>query len=227
MLFIFCLLTCSASSQTHEQSAWIAYFNSLKLSQKWGLHLDVQARSADDVNYVKHLLIRPGLTYYFDSKQNVTVGYGYIGTFNNPDIPTDRNLTEHRIWEQYIRTYQMGRVAMAHRFRLEQRFIERPATDIFAQRLRYFIRAVLPLKKPEATFDKGVFLALQNELFLNLQNKDKLNGHVFDQNRAYVAAGYRLNPKFDIEAGYLNHYTDAAGENSINHVAQLAFYTRF
>ena len=82
---------------------------------------------------------------------------------------------------------KFGQVSLQNRFRLEQRFIERQIDDIFSQRLRYFARLIVPLAKKEAAFSKGVFAALQNEIFFNIQNKDKLNNSVFDQNRAYGA----------------------------------------
>jgi hypothetical protein len=73
----------------------------------------------------------------------------------------------------------------------------------------------------------GIFAALQNEVFLNLQHKDQLNGKVFDQNRAYLALGYRFSKKFDLEAGYLNQAIRGASVNTSNNVIQLALYTRF
>ncbi len=85
----------------------------------------------------------------------------------------------------------------------------------------------MPLKKDRASFSKGVFAALQNEVFFNLQNKSKLNDKFFDQNRAYLALGYRVNPRLDLEAGYLNQYVDGLSSNTVNHAGQLALYTRF
>lgn len=229
ILFLIVLgsLSFSAFSQTKEQSAWLAWFNSAKLSDKWGLHLDAQLRSSDDIKYAKNLLVRPGLTYFIDSKQNLTAGYAYVATFDNPDISTDKNLTEHRIWEQYVRTYKIKNMPVTHRFRLEQRFIERPSEDVFSQRLRYFARMIIPITKDSTAFTKGLFVGLQNEIFLNLQNKNKLNGHLFDQNRAYLSLGYRLSKKIDIEAGYLNQAIKGASSNTVNHVGQIALYTRF
>jgi hypothetical protein len=100
--------------------------------------------------------------------------------------------------------------------------------DFFNARLRYFIRSIIPLKKGPGAFGKGMFAALQNEIFCNVANLDKVNGYVFDQNRAYAAIGYRISPKMDIETGYMNQYTksSASKENTANHILQLAFYTR-
>ncbi|MNR03834.1 hypothetical protein D3C85_1197500 [compost metagenome] len=72
-----------------------------------------------------------------------------------------------------------------------------------------------------------MFAALQNELLFNIQNKEQLNGSLFDQNRAYLAVGYRVSKSFDIEAGYLNQRIKGANNNTVNNVAQLALYTRF
>ena len=72
-----------------------------------------------------------------------------------------------------------------------------------------------------------MFVALQNEFFLNLQNKDELNGSTFDQNRAYLAVGYRFSKAFDVEAGYLNQAVKGASVNTMNNAVQLALYTRF
>lgn len=217
------------SAQTVQQNTgWFALFNTTKFNSKWGLALDIQVRSADDWAYVRNTLFRPGLTYYINDRNNVTAGYALITTaFHTPVVP-NYTLLEHRIWEQYILTHKISSVFAMHRFRLEQRFIENKGPDdTFSQRFRYFFRFIQPLQKQEGGFSKGAFVALQNEVFFNLQNKDKLNGSFFDQNRAYLAAGYRFSKKFDVEAGYLNQVQKGVSANVMNNVVQLALYTRF
>ncbi len=70
---------------------------------------------------------------------------------------------------------------------------------MYANRFRYFIRIVLPLKK-EATFKKGMFVALQNEVFVKFGNTSTVNGKFFDQNRLYLAIGFGLSPKADLKS---------------------------
>ena len=84
---------------------------------------------------------------------------------------------------------------------------------------------VLPVKK-QASFEKGMFAALQNEVFVNFGNTADVNGKFFDQNRFYVAAGYRLSPKSDLELGYMNQYSDGRNSSVSNHIIQLAGYLR-
>lgn len=227
LVLLLVVLPFTSFSQVVEQTGWLASFTSAKFSDKWGLHLDVQLRSADDLSYAKNLLVRPGLTYFINDKQNVTAGYALVKTYANPDVVSARNFTEHRIWQQYIVSYKIGSVPLMHRFRLEQRFIETASDDVFSQRGRYFVRGIIPIAKKAESFSKGMFVGLQNELFLNLQNKDEINNSTFDQNRAYIALGYRLSKKVDLEAGYLNQYVKGAASNLTNHVTQLAVYSRF
>jgi len=228
VITVFCFFKVSVAQTINENTGWLAWFNTYKFSKNFGLTSDVQFRSADEWSYIKNILIRPGLTYYINPKSNATVGYAYIGSFNRQPEPAKNALTESRIWEQYIYNLKITKtVSLQNRFRLEQRFIERQTDNIFAQRLRYFARLVVPLTKQETAFKKGMFAAVQDEIFLNIQNKDKLNGSVFDQNRAYGAIGYRFSSKFDVEAGYLNQYVNGVPNNTSNNVIQMAFYTRF
>jgi len=224
-IFVFPLLS---SAQVKETSAWGAWFNSTRISKKVGVHFDGQVRSSNDVESVKNVLIRPGVTWFIDDSKNVTAGYALVKTFNRADGAASNNLTEHRIWEQFIYAHKISPLNLTHRLRLEQRFIEQASQDVFSQRLRYFVRALVPLRKPDdVPFSKGAFFALQNEVFLNIQNKDELNGSLVDQNRAYAAVGYRFSPAVDLEAGYLNQAIKGSGRNVLNNVIQLAVYTRF
>jgi hypothetical protein len=165
----------------------------------------------------------------------ITAGYAYVG--HNREVSDIQGwIPEHRIWEQFIINQRFSvqghATTLQHRFRLEQRFIGQGIVDgnelttdgyDFAQRLRYFARGIFPLKKTE-TFTNGAFIALQDEIFANVQNAP--NDKIFDQNRAYIAIGWRLSPKFDIEAGYMNQFVVGKNNNSVNNIIQMAGYIR-
>lgn len=226
ILFLILSSATLAKAQTNQQSGWFYWLGSFKLKDKFSAHFDLQLRSADDWEQIQTLILRPGLTYNFNSKQNATLGYALIGTFLKVE-GGNANRTEHRIWQQFIQTHKISKAFATHRFRLEQRFIEGSGqSNLFSQRLRYFARFVVPLVKYDGTFARGPYLALQNEAFFHLQNKDKLNGSFFDQNRAYVAAGIRLSKKVDLEAGYLNQYSKGIAANTTNNVIQLGILSR-
>ena len=230
------LIVCSQNilfAQT-QNTGWLASFNTFTIGKKTSIHSDVQFRSTDEIQQLQTLLIRSGLNYRLSKNIIATAGYAFIDNKR-----TVSNVTgfvhEHRIWQQIIFNQKIQQLAIAHRLRLEQRFVGRPAlidnvvkNDGYntSHRIRYFIRNILPLKN-EGAFKKGLFVALQNEIFLNIGNKGNVNGKTFDQNRLYLAAGYRLNPKFDIEAGYMNQYINGrSNQFTNNHVLQLATYLR-
>ncbi|SDH12626.1 Protein of unknown function [Pedobacter terrae] len=211
----------------HQNSGWFMFLNNTKFNDKWGLQFDFQARSADDWGYVRNTLVRPAVQYFINNKSNVALGYLWQTTTTEVMGSNDLTLHEHRIFEQYIYNHKISSVFASHRVRLEQRFIGRTDEDVFSQRFRYFVRLIQPLQKTQPKFTKGAFVALQNEVFLNLQNKAKINNSVFDQNRLYLAAGYRFSKQFDLEAGYMNQVTHGVSNNTVNNIIQLAVYTRF
>lgn len=223
-ILFFSVLLHPAQAQTKTENAgWLYLSTEKKLIGKWGLSADVQLRSANHLDYLMVLLLRPGIVYNITEKQSATLGYTYFATWEREE--SKKTFTpEHRIWEQYQVEGMIGKTEMTNRFRLEQRFIQQDE-DVFAQRFRYYIKAQVPLAT-DKEFTKGWYVGLQNELFLNVQNKEKINNDFFDQNRLYGALGYRLSRKCDLEAGYLYRYQ--IQENNLHsHILQFALYADF
>lgn len=228
IIAVLLLVSTRSSAQINEFTGWGAWFHTQKFSKHWGGLFDLQMRSAPGFGYVRNPLIRPAVSYYFNNSKFVSVGYLFTGTKRYNDAESIFRV-EQRIFEQFIINHKLVKYnSLQHRFRLEQRFVNSQGNQdqFFAQRFRYFARGVFPFKK-DSIFKKGTFLGLQNEVFLNVQNKENLNGQFFDQNRAYAAVGYRLNKNVDLETGYLNQYLNQAAGYTFNHVVQVALYTRF
>lgn len=230
-----CLFSFKATTLAQTQhSGWLASFNTIKLNDKFSLHAEGQLRITDNSDQIQTVILRPGLNYHINKSLTITGGYAFIP--NRRAIgKTASLLSEHRIWQQLLYNQKIHAVSVSHRLRFEQRFIPKAKlsgteldTDGYdnAYRLRYFVRNIIPLVKQEA-FNKGWFLALQNEVFFNVGNKSAVNGRFFDQNRAYGAIGYRVSKKLDVEAGYLNQYSKTRTSFANNHVFQIAFYRKF
>lgn len=241
------LMMCTGSSLLYAQaqfSGWLASFNTIKLNTKvpknitsklqTSIHAEVQLRSSDQFNKMQTLLLRTGLNIHINKQLTVTAGYGYISNYRKSGN-VDGYAPEHRIWEQLLFTHKIKSVLMSHRFRIEQRFISKTVvsnnelkTDgyVHANRVRYFLRNIIPLRK-QPVFIKGSFAALQNEVFLNIGNTKNVNGKTFDQNRFYIAAGYRFSKLFDLEAGYMNQYINGRmNAFTNNHIVQIAGYIK-
>ncbi len=233
LLCVLLLLSITGVNAQTQFSGWLASFNTIGLNKKLSIHFDAQLRSTDKLEQVGMLLLRPGLNYHFTKSFTATAGYAFIDgrrAIGN----VSGLLAEHRIWQQAIYSHKLGSIAVAHRGRFEQRFLPKTVVqnneleaDGYNQayRFRYFIRNIVPLTKGPA-FTKGVFLAVQDEVFLNTGDKSAVNGKTFDQNRLYGAIGYRLPGKVDLEAGYMNQYISGRSGFTNNHIAQIAVYKR-
>ncbi len=225
VLSLFILSGTLSFSQAIEHSAWTNSFNTTRLNNKWKMQLDLQLMSSNEYKNLKNTVVRPLLVYILSPNNTIGLGYALNDTYTHTSAP---NTSENGIVEQYIHTQSVKSITITHRLRLEQRFIETPGVvDFFTQRFRYYIRAIIPFAKQKSTFKQGIYGSIQNELFINLQNKSNLNNSMFDQNRAAAGLGYRFNSRFDMEAGYMNQFIKRSTNNLSNNVAQLTFYTRF
>jgi len=227
------LSTHEAQAQTRS-GAWFATFHKYSLNDKLSIHFDGQLRSNDQVKQLQTLLLRTGLNIKTSAKTITTAGYAFI---NNRRVVGSviGHAPEHRFWEQFIVNHPIGKASMQHRFRFEQRLLGQGKVQgndyeidgyKYANRFRYFFRSVLPFTK-SSPFTKGAFGELQNEILLGFGNLSAVNGKTFDQNRFYVAVGYRFSKKFDAEIGYMNQYVEGRGNAfANNHIFQLASYVR-
>ncbi|MBI2730551.1 MAG: DUF2490 domain-containing protein [Sphingobacteriales bacterium] len=233
VFFLFSVLCFSLGAQQHQFSGWVSTFKTIKLDKKHSIHIDAQLRSNDKWIHMQSLLLRTGVNFHVNKHLTLTVGYAFI---NNRTVKStvSRYFSEHRLWQQIILVQPIKNISLQHRFRYEERFIPRVILtnnklvkdgSLFATRLRYFVRSVLPFTKA-SPFTKGSYAALQNEIFVNISNANATNNNFFDQNRAYAAIGYRFSKLFDTEIGYLNQYIKGKTLNTSNNVIQLATYVR-
>jgi hypothetical protein len=233
-VLIFILLFYSCLFGQKQFSGWLASFNTLKTGKKTSLHFDMQLRTNDEWKQLQTVLLRPGLNYHFAKNKIVTVGYALIE--NRSSLRgLSKFLGEHRTWEQFIFNHKIKTISTTQRFRIEQRFIKKLALspndvviteNYFSQRFRYFIRNIILLNKKQKS-EKGFFAALQNETFVNITGKNAVNREFFDQNRLYLAIGYRINKQWDAETGYMNQYINGVNTSFVkNHILQFAVYKR-
>jgi hypothetical protein len=232
LLIIFVFVANIAPAQT-QFNGWFGNFSTFKLSNKFSIGFDAQLRSTDNIEHIATLLLRTGLNVHVKKNMALTAGYAFI---HNRRVVAGISgyAPEHRIWQQFIVSHPVLNTTLAHRFRLEQRFIAKSVVDnnelknegnVFANRFRYFFRGLIPIGKKLQ--QKTPFISVQNEVFLNFGDRSGVNGETFDQNRAYLALGYRFDQQFDLEIGYMNQYINGRNDAfTNNHILQLATYLR-
>mgnify|MGYP005989289097 CR=1 FL=1 len=203
------------SSQTSELGNWMIYFGNKKISSKWNWHHEVQYRNYNAIGDLEQLLLRTGVGYNLTEKNNnLLLGYGFINSENYIFDGSKFRVDEHRIYQQFITKQTIGRVAVQHRYRLEERFV---GTSPMSFRFRYFLAVNIPLNKAEMT-DKTVYLSGYNEIFIR-----DLQGAFFDRNRLYGGIGYKLNSLVRFELGYMNQKLTFSSRDQMNIIAFLSF----
>lgn len=227
------LAAIAAGAQVKQRSeltqTWAGYFNQTRFSNHWGLWLEGQIRTQDDlVDGFSQSILRGGLTYYLADNTKLTAGYAFVNHFpadNHPDV----SQPEHRVWQQLQWHTKYSRLRTMQWIRLEERYRRRIAGDgslgegfLFNYRARYNILLQLPLAQE---VKKGtVSLLANNEVMVNFGKEVVTN--YFDQNRAFLGASYHLNASDNIQLGYLNVFQQLAtpGRYRTLHAARISFF---
>ena len=216
------LLLCNSAAFAQGNGAWFFLSHTQKLNQKFDLLADVQLRSTEHITYFSTLLLRTALNYNLNKHQSVALGYAHKGDWETEDGRKHYS-PEHRIYQQYLHNFKLERMELMLRGRLEQRFVKKDSYQ-FSQRARLLLSAQIPLIA-DKDFTHGIYANLQDEVFLNVQNRENVNGSVLDQNRPYISAGYRLSKKMDIEFGYTRWLQREETGDRTAHVMQLMITT--
>ena len=208
----------SANAQTaplhlysNNNNAWLMYFGDHKISDKWGIHLEAQMRRANWGNTWQQLLLRTGVNYHFNNQVFGTVGYCYVETYPYGDFPVKAAFPENRIWEQIQIKTPINNVEWVSRFRLEQRFSNvpvlntadgtyAPGASVYTNRFRLLNRFSIPFQG-KSIVDKSLYLSAYDELMVNFG--ENVGANFFDQNRAYLALGYKIPKVGRLEVGYM------------------------
>lgn len=186
------------------------YFGNHKVSDKWGVHVEAQIRRSGIINNSQQLLLRTGINYHLSPNVFATAGYAYIETYPYGDLPSRTTFPEHRIWQQIQMKNQMRAIEYISRFRLEQRYVQLPVLinneyktgdAVYTNRFRLLNRFSLPFKG-KTIEDRSTYISAYNEFMINFGKNVAYN--IFDQNRAYIALGYKIPKLGRLEFGYLN-----------------------
>ncbi len=226
-LLLFALAFSSASAQNNRihdtnYNGWYMYFGNHKLTDKLGLHTELQVRQYKVITEQQQIMPRFALTYNLSDRAMVAAGYAYVHTYPYGDNPASDDFPEQRIFQQLQLKDQQGIFGLQHRFRLEQRWLKFAGAQdyTYLNRARYQFRVNIPLQGPSIE-DREFYLGVYDEVFLNFG--PNVTNNIFDQNRAYVALGFRFHKDANLEVGYLHHHV--AQRNGIwfedNHTLQV------
>jgi len=198
-----------AQNTTIRHQVWLGAVQQFHIKGKWGLWLDEQYRTWDNLhNKVSTVAIRIGVIYQPIKDLRIVAGYAYFRIFPlNGNLPAPH---EHRGWQMIQWTLKTPKMRLIQGIRTEQRFRERikqnkhTAKYAFNHRFRYNINATFPFRKANAFQPKSLAYTIGNEVMFNVGKEIIWN--TFDQNRAWIGLQYQINPKLSLQVFYMLLY---------------------
>lgn len=172
------LLAQNEKNVDNQSLAWGAYFGTFRVSDRWSLWGELQLWRAEFLAEWQQVLPRVGVNYHLNPNVIFTAGYAYLWTYPYGKQPL---------------LHSSGKVNFAHRFRLEQRFLQNwtaadPATGLrsiqdgyeWQNRMRYRFLLTVPFPSSAGRRPKW-FATAYDEIFINFGRNIGYN--LFDQNR--------------------------------------------
>jgi hypothetical protein len=176
---------------------WLMFFNQTRLHDKWSIHTEAQYRSFEITPNTEQVMLRVGANYHISNSYAASIGYAYVPNFAfDKEQLSGIQVSENRMWQQFLMKNSLGRVNFEHRYRLEQRWLQTSSGDKYLNRIRYLLRITVPLNKKEIE-KNTLFLTFYDELFIHFTPTP------YDRNRLYGAMGFQFLPQANIQLGYL------------------------
>ena len=209
-VFSFFLFSNSFSQKNidNQSFVWTRYNNQLEFNPKWSLQSEVDNRVFWKEFKQNTLVVRSQIRNKIDEKVEWGAGFVYLGTKTlNSDATSSFILPEYRAQQDVTFKQKISKIALSHRYMVEERFFQNANKDGFEEginfrwRLRYRLQADCFLWKKEQQSLKAI---LSEEIMINAGNKVVKN--IFDQNRVYAALLLGVNESLGFEIGYLSNF---------------------
>lgn len=213
-----------------RHSVWVGYSGDHAVSNRLGIVFDAQVRLVQNFDHERRIFVRPGVAFALTEHVKLTAGYAVSGSHIEVGDPLESRRPEHRLWASAQLSHQAGRVSLAHRYRLEHRWLSGVSVDdagtpigetwVTAERMRYSLRAAIPLTRSGRRHD--LYAAASDEVFASFGGY--AGNLAVDQNRAALVLGIRASRSTRLEMGYLlqSSADDGGRFTERNHAVQIA-----
>ncbi len=220
-------LVCAQETKNSHYSSWNSIVPKMTFNKSFYIKSEFHFRRTNFLKDWEQLMIRPSVHYKPDEIYDFSLGYSYIRNYSFSDFSTPINANEYNIWEEVQLSHAGKRLKFKHRFRLEERFIDKivqPSVGVYSikgtsynNRFRYRFTLTRPLIKLSGT--KSISLQIFDELFINLDKG--IRPKSFNQNWFYLGLGYPITSKIRMGMGYHNIGLKSGNNRLItNHILQ-------
>jgi len=151
-----------AGDAEDELGNWLIYNGTVKFADKWSLFTEAQLRLWEPASNPQEFFARAIGLYQTSKRTQLGLGYTWVKTEPFEDEAPDG--TENRLIEQFSVKQFPKSTVLEHRFRFEQRWLEKEGETNYRNRFRYRLQATTPLGKekiePKTHFLNFTFSAL-------------------------------------------------------------------
>lgn len=206
----------------NQQQIWYDFTETIKVHPRWSVVINLGERHAYKPFAQSQTLTRAYFLHHFKSEWSMGAGFVnfwiWEGDLAVPELRPEQ-------WFFYRQRFEQIKIlTIAHRFKIEERFMHNTLGDAlapgytFSMRFRYQIGAEVVL------FTTGknknpIKLRLSDEVMLQA-GKDIIY-NVFDQNRATVGLAYRPVEGLTLSASYMNLFRQRRAGNTFDHIHTL------
>ncbi len=195
LILLVGLKPANAQNAEDELGNWFIFNSTVRFNDHWSLFTEAHVRLWELASNLDEIVLR--VTAHYNFTPDAMVGLGYVRAPSWPFEEGSRNRIENRIYQQLALWQNWGRTRFEHRYRLEQRWLDREDEVDFSNRARYRIQATIPIGKK--VMDAGTFfINAYNEIFINF-----ISERAFDQNRLYIAGGHQFSANSILQLGLL------------------------
>jgi len=185
----------NAQDAEDELGNWFIVNSTVRFSDHWSLFTEAHLRLWEVASNLDEIVLRA--TAHYNFTPDAMVGLGYVRAPSWPFEDGSRNRIENRIYQQLALWQNWGRTRFEHRYRLEQRWLDRDGEVDYSNRARYRLQATIPISN-KMMGPKTVFINAYNEIFINFGSQ-----RAFDQNRVYGAVGFQFSTNSILQLGLL------------------------
>lgn len=194
LVFLFSLNSTFAQSPIEKEiGSWFTFSGNHKISDKVSVSSLIQAWDYELTNNFNFILYNLWLNYSVSPKVTTSLAYGYADIDSGFET-NGPHTYENRLSEQIVYKHKLFKLPIDHRFRVEQRFLNKPGSNVLHNRLRYRLGTKIKL-------NKTLFFRIHDEYITTVQTK-KVDA--FSENRLYTALGINVSKSVNVQVGYLN-----------------------
>lgn len=196
-----------------NQHLWVSHMGDHRVGGRWGVHTEAHWRRSTLGEHWQQWMVRPAVNFHWRDDVMLTAGYSYVHNYPYGGWPLPSTSWEHNTYQQIQLTNKIGRFALAHRFRMEERWLSvmKPLADEpgayeldrynYQSRFRYRIGITVPFGRHTKVEQGALFATAYDELFISFGDSQRAD--FVQQNRLSALLGYQYNTSGNVQIGYL------------------------